>query len=111
MSLREGQVGGTFRANAKFDMSANTALSLTFTRTDGTKLVVNNPQVIAPAVPVTDPTLGPLNANEYFEYITQVGDIPEGSAGDWTVCGIYTDSTPKVFPSATATLTILEGCA
>ena len=110
MSLREGQVGGTFRANAKFDMSASTALSLTFTRLDGTTLTVTNPDVTAPAVPVTDPTLGPLNASEYFEYIIQAGDIPEGSKGDWKVCGVYTDATPKVFPSATATLTILDGC-
>jgi hypothetical protein len=110
MSLREGQIGGTFRANAKFDMSGSTALELTFTRPDGTTLTVTNPDVTAPATPVTDPTLGPLNASEYFEYTTASGDIPVGSKGTWEACGVYEDGTPKRFPSATATFEVLEGC-
>ena len=108
MTLRVGDIGKTVRISTLFDMSANTALSITFTKTDGTKLTVTNPDVTAPAIPVVDPELGPLNASEYMEYLTQAGDIDQ--EGAWTVCGVYTDATPKVFPSASASFTVLEGC-
>ncbi len=112
MSLREGQIGGVFRGWAKFDLSGFTELTLVFTRPDDTKLTVTTADgVTAPGVPVTDPDLGPLPANEYFEYTTVDGDIPAGSKGEWDSCGIYTDATPKVYPSAKGTFQVLEGCS
>jgi hypothetical protein len=108
MALRVGDIGKIFRLATGFDMSGFTALQITFTKTDGTLLTVTDPEVTAPASPVTDPDLGSLNASEYMQYTTVSGDIDQ--AGSWTACGVYTDGTPKVFSSSTAAFTVLEGC-
>lgn len=113
MSLREGQSNGRFRGNANFDMSNFTELTLVFTRTDGSVLNVKTADGVQLNGAVADPKLGNLEANEYFEYFFAASEIPEGSKGDWPVCGIYEDSTttpPTRSPSFTGTLEILEGC-
>jgi len=109
MSIRVGQVGVPFRVATGFDMSGSTALSLIFTRPDGTQLTKTNPDVTAPAVPLAgDPDLGSVAASTYFEYTNTVDDYDQ--EGTWEVCGIYTDGTPKVYPTSPVSFTVLEGC-
>lgn len=113
MSLREGQVNGRFRGNAKIDMSNFTELTLIFTRPDGTKLTVKTADGVQLGPAVEDPKLGDLEENKYFEYFTIAGDIPADSKGFWPVCGIYEDDTttpPTVSPSLHDEIEILEGC-
>jgi len=109
VSIRKGQIGIVFRIATGFNMSGSTALSITFTDPDGAQVTKTNPDVTAPAVPlVNDPDLGDVNASEYFQYTNTIDDYDQ--AGDWTACGIYTDGTPKVFPTAPVPFTVLEGC-
>jgi len=108
MSIRVAEVGKVFRLSTQFDMSANTALALKFTAPDGTTLTKTNPDVTAPAVAITDPDLGSLNASEYMAYTTLSTDFDQ--TGVWRVCGTYT-AAGVVLYSAEATFTVLEGCA
>ncbi|NOY72174.1 MAG: hypothetical protein GXP14_07320 [Gammaproteobacteria bacterium] len=109
------EVGRAFRLSTNdFDMSGNTGLTLNFTSPTGialqkTELTTN--AVSAPAVAlVNDPDLGNQAASTYFEFLTVATDFTE--AGTWTVCGIYTDGTPKVYHTvADYTFTVLEACS
>ncbi len=108
MTIKATEVGKTFRLSTGFDMSGSTALSLKFTHSDGTTFTATNPAVTAPASPVTDPDLGALAASEYMEYLTTGTDFTKG--GTWTVCGTYTDATPKVFFSTESSFTVGDAC-
>ena len=113
MSIYVGEVGKAFRYATSFDMSGSSGLTLNFTKPDGTTLQKTeasaNP-VTAPAVALTnDPDLGNVSANEYMEFTTVAADFDQ--AGTWTVCGIYTDATPKIFHGASATFTVLAACS
>jgi len=108
MGIKATEVGKTFRYSTKFDMSSSTALDLKFTDPSGNTTTISNPRVTAPATPITDPDLGSLLASEYMEFTTQATDFTEG--GTWTVCGTYTDATPKVFIGNDATFTIGDAC-
>jgi hypothetical protein len=115
MSISKGEVGREFRLSTNgFDMSASTGLSLTFTKPDGTTLVKTeasvNP-VTAPAVAlVNDEDLSNQAASTYFEFTSVATDFDQ--AGEWSVCGQYTDATPKIYytESPDKTFTVLEGC-
>lgn len=103
------EVGKIFRYATGFDMSASTALTLNFSHEDNvTSFSATTPDVTAPAVQVTDPDLGSLPANTYMEYITTGLDFTK--AGDWTVCGIYEDATPKKFIGLDAVFTVGDSC-
>lgn len=83
--------GVVFRLNTNYDMSGNTALSLTFTKPNGTTLTVTP---TAPAVAASG-----FDANEYFQYTFVDGDVDQD--GPWSVRGTYTDAnkvllTPSV---------------
>ena len=110
MSIKATEVGKIFRYSTLFDMSSETELTLKFTDPTGieTTLTATGGRVTAPASPVTDPDLGSLLASEYMEITTIATDFPVG--GSWSVCGIYTDATPKVFHGNTATFTIGDAC-
>jgi len=111
MSIKATEVGKIFRYSTLFDMSSNTELTLKFTNpVTGveTTLTTAGSRVTAPASPVTDPDLGSLLASEYMQITTIATDFPVG--GTWSVCGIYTDGTPKTFIGNTATFTIGDAC-
>lgn len=109
MGIKALEVGKIFRYATGFDMSSSTALSLKFTHSDGTTIfTATNPAVTAPASPVTDPDLGSLNASEYMQYTTTGTDFTK--AGSWTVCGTYTDGTPKTFFGDGAVFTVVAAC-
>lgn len=102
------EVGKLFRYAVPFDLSAFTALTLKFTHSTGVAFTVTDPAVSAPAVPVTDPILGPLLASHYFQYTTTGTDFTV--SGSWTVCGIYEDATPKKFDGTTVPFTVGDAC-
>lgn len=108
MTLKATEFGKTFRYATTYDMSANTALDLKFTAPDGTVYTISNPRVTAPAVSVVDPTLGTLEASTYMEFTTLATDFE--MAGPWTVCGTYTDATPKIFYGNDAEFEVEEAC-
>ena len=110
MSIAATEVGKIFRYATGFDMSSSTALSLKFTYNDGSTFTVSNPDVTAPAVGITDPDLGLLNASEYMAFTTVAADFDQ--IGVWTVCGIYADTvTGEILSSAETTFTVLDGCS
>lgn len=112
--IQLGAVGTTFRASTKdpdtgdtFDLSGFTELTLTFTKPSETVVTkVTADGVTAPAVTVTDPTLGELLANTYFEYPIESGLIDE--LEEWQVKGTYTDGTPKNFPGTCDFFTVVD---
>mgnify|MGYP000126732922 CR=1 FL=1 len=111
MSLKVGEIGKTIRVNTDFDLSANTELTLTFTKPDATTLTKTKTTdgVSAPGTPVTDPDGNVFAANEYMEYDFASGDLDQ--AGRWFVKATYTDGTPKTFIGGCAELTVLPaGC-
>ncbi len=110
VSVKENEVGKLIVINADFDLSGNTELRVVFEKPDGTivtKLTADG--VTAPAVPVTVDVNGvsaTFNANEYFQYPTEVGVMtPSGS--NWKVHGEYVDATPKDFAGDQSTFTVL----
>ena len=107
MTIRKDEVGKIIRVNALFDMTNNSELTLIFTKPDLTTLTVNKASgVSAPGVDVLDPVTGvTFNANEYFQYTTQAGNIDQ--SGSWKIKGVYDDLTPKHFIGDTDVFTVL----
>lgn len=99
------EYGIIYYLGTSFDMSAYTALILTFTKPDGTTLVVQNPDVSIVAAPVTT-TKGVFAANTYFKYTFQDGDIDQ--AGTWTVRGTYRESPTVQLFSTVDTFVVSE---
>ena len=107
MSLKVGEYGKTIRVDSDFDLTANTELTLVFTKPDGTTLTkVKADGVSAPGVDVTSPAGELFAANEYFEYDFASGDLDQ--AGRWFVRGEYDDATPKIFIGDTVEFTVLS---
>ena len=91
--MRKGEYGVRYVLGTSFNMASNTALSLVFTKPDGTTLTKTNPNVTianTPYAPTTTPSLGTFAANTYFLYTFVNGDVDQ--SGDWTVHGIYSAS-------------------
>lgn len=109
MPINATEIGKIFRYATGFDMSSSTALSLKFNHEDGvTTFTATNPAVTAPASQVTDPDLGILAASTYMQYTTTGTDLTK--SGIWTVCGTYTDATPKKFFGGDAVFTVGDAC-
>ncbi len=84
-SLIVGESGNKFQMGVSFDMSAQTALEFTFTKPDGTTLVVAG---VLDVNPFVDQGFS-FAANESAFYIWLVGDLDQD--GDWTARLQYTD--------------------
>lgn len=111
MTIKATEVGKLFNYATSYDMSGSTALSLKFTDPLGVETTLTQattPAVTAPASPVTDPVLGTIAASTYMQITTAADTFP--TAGTWTVCGVYTDGTPKVFHGDEVSFTIGEAC-
>jgi hypothetical protein len=109
MTLKVGEIGKLFRYSTGFDMSGSTALDLKFTKPDQTQVTISNPRVTAPATPiVNDPDIGNAPASTYMQFTTEAADFDQ--SGKWSVCGIYTDATPKEFHGNAAEFTVEEAC-
>lgn len=114
MAIKATEVGKIFRYYTGYVMSSSTGLTLNFTKPNGTdtlqKTEASANPVTAPATPLTnDPDLGTVAASTYMEFTTVAADFDV--AGVWTVCGIYTDGTPKVFHGDSATFTVGAACS
>lgn len=112
-TMRVGEIGKVFRLSTGFDMSGNNALTLNFTKPNGTdtlqKTQASSNAVTAPAVAlVNDPDLGNVPASTYFQFTTVAADFDVG--GTWEVCGIYFSATQE-YHSATATVVVEDACA
>jgi len=88
-----------------FDMSADTAISIIFTKPDGTTLTVTNPADANLIVGTTNVTtvLGTFLAHQYLAYTFQSGDVDQ--AGLWSARASYTDATQHLISDA-ATFTV-----
>lgn len=108
MSLRVGEIGKIIRVNTNYDLSANTELTLEFTKPDGTTVTkLKADGVSAPGVNVTDPDTGDVfEANEYMEYDVESGLLDQ--SGQWYVEAKYNDATPKFFIGEPAQFAVLE---
>jgi len=100
--MNVGEYGVQFVLGTSFDMSANTSLSLTFTKPDGTTLTKTSGVTIS-ASPITT-TAGTFAANTYFLYTFVSGDVDQ--AGDWSVRGTYNATGPVHLISSIAYFTI-----
>jgi hypothetical protein len=116
MTIKKGSIGVPFRLATGFDMSGSTALTMKFTKPDGTILTKTSGggEVSAPAVPlINDPDLGNVPASTYFEYTNTVDDYDQvGLSTDpnpWKVCGIYEDGA-QTLPVSPVPFTVSEGC-
>ena len=112
MSLRVGEVGKTLRVHADYDVSANTQLTLVFTKPSGASVTKTKADgITAPAVDVVsdlvddDGNAITFSANEYYEYDTESGFLDE--SGTWQVYAQYDDATPKKFYGDTTTFQVL----
>lgn len=109
MTLRVGEIGKILRVNTNYNLSANTELTLEFTKPDGTVVTKTKTLdgVSAPGIDVTDPITGDVFlANEYMQYSFASGDLDQ--SGQWYVEAKYTDATPKFFIGAPAQFAVLE---
>lgn len=90
MTLRVGESGKTFRVATGFDMSANTDISITLTKPDGTSVMKTKSasEISLGTTPITDPDLGALAANTYINYPVETGVLT--LAGTWYVQLTYT---------------------
>jgi len=80
--MRVNEYGVIFRFSVGYDISAETELSLVFTKPDGTVMPAKvTPDVSVGVTPVVT-TLGTFAANEYVNYTFVSGDIDQ--AGVWT---------------------------
>jgi hypothetical protein len=87
-----GEYGVPYLFSTGFDMSANTSISITFTKPDGTVLTVTNPAVTVPAVDV-ETTDGLFLAHKYVAYTFKAGDVDQ--VGIWSARVTYNDAGPR----------------
>lgn len=92
MAIKTGENGRIVRVSSLFDMSSNTELTLVFRKPDGVKVTKTKTggEVTLGTVQVVDDTLGTLTANQYVEYILEVGLID--MVGEWAIELIYDNS-------------------
>ena len=111
MSIKATEVGKIFNYSTGFDLSSFTELTLKFTDPFGVETTYDTtttPAVSAPGVNFNDPSLGVLPANTYMQLTTTATTFTV--VGEWTVCGVYEDGTPKTFFGDDATFTVEEAC-
>ena len=110
MALRVNEVGKTFVYATYFELSLNSSLELHFQGPGGETTVKTSPDVTAPGIGISgsDSTIGALEAGTYMQFLTELGDFP--IKGEWTVCGVYVDGTPKRFIGSKPSFTVEEGC-
>lgn len=113
--LSVGETGRLIRVSGVgFDMSANTELILVFTKPDCSQVskTKSGGEVNLGLVDVDDDDLGPLLANQYVEYITEVGFLDQYGT-PWKVCltFINTNTTPtQNFEGVKTSFPVLKAC-
>ena len=107
MAIKAGEVGKIFRYATYFNLAAATDLEIKITGPGG-EVIVPTARVATLNQNVSDPDLGELTANTYMLFETIVTDFPV--SGTYTVCGRYTDDTPKIFYGDIATVIVEGSC-
>lgn len=132
--MNVGEFGIPFYFSTGFNMLAATFLTLTFTKPDGTQLVVTSPAVSvgtssvpsllsSPCLPPSDPCAGQAPSCEcgtpavaadptpvtfapylYVRYIFAAGDVNQ--SGCWSARLTYQDATPRQLISDPATFSV-----
>lgn len=103
--MKLGEVGIIINLGTAFDLSSFTLLEFKITDPSGTQLTLTSTagRVSAPSVQA-----GTFPSDTYMQIATEASDF--SVVGVHTICGVYTDGTPKVFHSDDATLTIEKSC-
>lgn len=104
--MNVNEYGVDFAFSTGFDMSAFTAISIVFTKPDGTTLTVSNPNVTVPNVDLTT-TLGVFTAKTYAQYTFVQNDVNQ--AGPWSARVVYDNTTlspPQHLISDVGTFTV-----
>lgn len=102
--MRVNEYGVVFRFSVGYDISAETELTLDFTKPDDTTLQKLTADGVAVGTSQVTTTLGVFAANEYITYTFASGDVDQ--AGVWTAQLTYDDATPKHLISDTVQFTI-----
>lgn len=92
--MNVGEYGISFNLNVSYDISGFTALSLAFTRPDGTTFTGANGPVTVPAVQLVTADQGTFAANQYVKYLFTATDLTK--AGTYTVRLTYTDAAKRL---------------
>lgn len=90
--MNVNEFGVEYVFSTGYDMSANTSISIAFTKPDGTTLTVSNPSVTVPTIDL-ETTDGLFLAHQYVSYTFQSGDVDQ--VGTWSARVIYTDAAPR----------------
>ncbi len=101
--MNTGEYGVQYLFSTGFDMSANTSLKITFTKPDGTTIVVTNPAVTVPAMDV-ETTDGLFLAHQYVAYTFVNGDVDQD--GVWNARVTYDDAAPRHLISDASEFTV-----
>lgn len=107
-NMRVGESGKRLRFATSFDMSSNTALSMEFTKGDGSTATVT-PTLETSAVTMSiDGVSTSVLANESVYYDMTTTDLATGTEGTWTVDLTYTNTgaTPDDIFKAKATFEV-----
>ena len=100
--MNQYEWGVEFYLAVSFDLTANTALDLVFTKPDETTMTRSKPQVVVGATTLNS-TLGTLPAGTYVTYTFAVGEVDQ--AGVWTARLTYSDVSRSLV-SDPATFTV-----
>ena len=104
MTLNVGEYGKVFVFSVGFDMSSQTALTLVFTKPDGTALTVTDPDVTVGSSTKSVDGIGTVTLNEYVEYTFASGDVDQ--SGTWTAQLTYDEGAGKRLISEPAQFTV-----
>jgi hypothetical protein len=107
MSIKAAEVGKVIRYFTNYDMSAKTSLEIHIIGPEGT-VTVDNSRISLSATPINDPDIGVMDANTYMIFSTEATDFPV--AGEYTICGVYNDATPRTYYGDKARIMVEEGC-
>lgn len=87
------EYGVVFMLNTDFNMASYTALSLTFTKPDGSTLAKTTGVTVGSVDVVTDDG-STFSANEYARYTFVNGDVDQ--SGEWSARLTYTDAGQRL---------------
>lgn len=100
--MNAGEYGIVHNILTGFDMSGSSAVSITYTRPNGTSFTASAPDVVVGSAPTSNGYVS-FPANQYVSYVFKNGDI--SIPGDYTARAMYNDATKHLIAS-TVTFTV-----
>ena len=92
--MKVGEYGINFVLGVGYNISGFSSLTLTFTKPDGTTLVVTDPAVAVGSGDIVT-ELGTFADETYATYTFQSGDVDQD--GEWSVILTYVDGSKQLF--------------